>query len=194
MLEILEAQNARATKRVNNRTSISRRTLRWLNLFRGSRRLQGDEKERAAQRSTLFAIIKANDRYVIDRLQAMLEAQENAAASQHASASQLETPPSAQTDPIPDARIIRKVIGDYELALALFEQRANATTDEFRFEQDEAMLATVTAQAMQLERDGIQAQFEDGQISRATAAEMRNNVDLLALRLQKDLFLSAEPA
>lgn len=162
LLEIIEAQRRGRTSWIK---TMSKRTARLLAIFRGARRIQGSEEEQATQRRILADIMQSNDQYVIDKLRMM--------------------------EGSVDTRVLHKVIADYELALSMLRQRL-ANQGGARMERNDLLLMETATQALQLERDGIQRIFEEGRISRATAAEMRNNVDLLGLRLQKEVFLGAD--
>lgn len=165
LLEIIEAQRRGRTSFLK---TFSKRTMRVLAIFRGERYVKGTDDERIAQRRILADIMESNDLHVIDKLRA-LEGEV-------------------------DTRVLNKVLADYEFALALLKQRmAYSNGDDGRPASDTLLIETAS-QALQYERDGIQRVFEEGRVSRTTAAEMRNNVDLLGLRLQKELFLGADDA
>jgi len=164
--ELLEVIEALRRGRTSWLKTLSKRTMRVLTLFRGGRYVKGTDEERSAQRQILAEIMADNDRYVIDKLRAL--------------------------DENVDARVRNRVIADYEFALALLKERlAYANGGDGRQTSDALLMQTAT-QALQFERHGIQQAFEEGRVSRAIAAEMRHNVDLLGLRLQKEVFLGAE--
>ena len=83
-----------------------------------------------------------------------------------------------------DSPAIRKITMEYEFSLSMhLHQRGLQQKDV-----DREMFATIASYAFQAERNNIQAMFEAGRISWETATEMRHNISLFEMQLEKTSF------
>lgn len=93
---------------------------------------------------------------------------------------------------------VNKLIAEYERMDALFKSRRGPfdNREEIHPSQEKqenygrrtADIGELLALGFQMERDGIQAMFEEGRISWDTAHKLRNNIALMELQLKKDEF------
>jgi len=84
--------------------------------------------------------------------------------------------------------LLDKYISDYEFSLSLQSSRnteAEAVSEEAA-SKDTVSIENITALGFQIERDNIQAMFENGRISWETAQQMRKNISLLELQIKND--------
>ena len=84
--------------------------------------------------------------------------------------------------------LLDKYISDYEFSLSLQGSRnteAEAVSEEAA-SKDTVSIENITALGFQIERDNIQAMFENGRVSWETAQQMRKNISLLELQIKND--------
>jgi CPA1 family monovalent cation:H+ antiporter len=81
---------------------------------------------------------------------------------------------------------VEELIADYEHTLPMRRNMDRQVPGTTPSEHDKKGLKNSTSLGFQLERDAIQAMFENGRISRETAKKMRNNIALLEIQLEQD--------
>ena len=84
--------------------------------------------------------------------------------------------------------LLDKYISDYEFSLSLQGSRnteAEAVSEE-AVSEETVSIENIAALGFQIERDNIQAMFENGRVSWETAQQMRKNISLLELQIKND--------
>jgi len=79
--------------------------------------------------------------------------------------------------------LLDKYISDYEFSLSL---QGSRNTEAEADSEDTVSVENIAALGFQIERDNIQAMFENGRISWETAQQMRKNISLLELQIKND--------
>lgn len=155
-LYILEAQIGKLSRNRFRSWGTTRMSL--LRFLRHNRQFPVDVSKKEMHEQ-LLTLLEGSNRYVLEHLR------------------ELNTTENSST--------LRKVITDYEHSVSMRHKRAHMKggTSE---SPDNETIADITAQGFQMERDSIQTMIEAGRISRETASEMRHNISLAEVQLQKD--------
>ena len=129
------------------------------NLIRFLHRIHrtGGMKERLELRANVFALMKTNIQFILEKLRQISLTEDNPA--------------------------IRKIMTDYEFRISMYQRDMRSLKHS---EVDNEILASVVSHSFQTERDNIQIMLESGRIPRDAAKEMRHNISLLELQLKKE--------
>jgi CPA1 family monovalent cation:H+ antiporter len=158
---MLSAMADNDNKRSARRITIFRRILRYIILF-GQFFKRNQRKDDSDNGLANFRTIKQkNDEFVLEKLR-QLENDDNQA-------------------------VIKRMILEYETSLS-FQNVRNKIDENSKERENEASMSEMMTLGFQIERDNIQAMFENGRISRETAKELRNNISLSEMELKNGSF------